>query len=61
MIENYKYEIGENCYIYFWDDYEPCTIKDRKHEYGINFYMTDIHPNWQNEAFLRKTNNYERK
>ncbi len=54
MIENYKYEIGENCYIYFLDDYEPCIIKDRKHEYGMNYYMTDVHPNWQKETFLRK-------
>ncbi len=55
ILNNYKFDIGENCYIYFWDDYEPCKILERKQEFGMNYYLTDVHPNWQKEVFLRKT------
>lgn len=51
---NFEFEIGENCYIYFVDDFEPCTILDRKTEDGINYYLTDVHWQWQKETYLRK-------
>lgn len=52
----FEYEIGENCYIYFHDDYESCIILDRMIKGNFNYYLTDVHPNWQNESFLRKIN-----
>lgn len=50
----FQFEINEKTYLYIGDEYEPTTILDRKTEGGMNYYLTDVHPNWQREPFLRK-------
>lgn len=56
-MESFAFEIGESCYLFTNDGYEPVKVLGRYTQGGFNYYTLDLgmFSNDQKETFLRKT------